>query len=507
MSPALPNRLPDFAPAPGAMLFNSPEYLLVFLPLVVAGYYGLCRYGAGRGRLAWLAWASLVFYGWFSLAGIWLVCGSVLLNFSASQLIANTRAPVSRLILATAISINLAVLGYYKYADFLIGNINLFSSTQLPLLHLALPLGISFFTFTQIAYLVDVYRRQAHEYHFIHYLLFVTYFPHLIAGPILHHKEMMPQFASRTACHVNWTNVHTGLLLFSIGLLKKNVMADSLAFAADAGFGSTTPLPFHQAWIASLSYTLQLYFDFSGYTDMAIGASLLFNVRLPDNFNSPYQARNIREFWQRWHMTLSRWLRDYLYIPLGGNRHGLFRTAIALLITFLLGGLWHGPQWTFVLWGALHGSAAILHHLWQKRGMRLPSWAGWATTFLFVNIAWVFFRAESVSAAHQLLASMVGLNGFAPDTEYFALLQGITSIDTWDPNTMIGFAPTRQLLMVLLGLIMVWTAPNAMAISNVRWLTPISRRGIVLSSLLIGIAVFHMLFMTSTIVKFIYSYF
>lgn len=503
-----PDRLPDFVPTPGALLFNSPEYLLVFLPVVVTGYFLWGRHGIEKTKgVFWLALASLVFYSGLSWAGMWLMCGSVLLNFCVARALANMASHRASVLLGAAICVNLSLLGYYKYADFFITNLNFSTGLQLPLLHLALPLGISFFTFTQVAYLVDVYRRQANEYRFTHYLLFVTYFPHLVAGPILHHKEMMPQLTSPTAHRLCWRNIHTGLLLIAIGLLKKNTMADPLAFAADAGFASPTALLFHDAWITSLSYTLQLYFDFSGYTDMAIGSSLLLNVRMPDNFNSPYQAKNIREFWQRWHITLSRWLRDYLYIPLGGNRQGAVRTAAALLTTFLLGGLWHGPNWTFVLWGALHGGATLVHRFWQQQGGRLPGWAGWGLTFLFVNVTWVFFRADSLGAAMQLLASMVGQNGYASKETLLALLQGITNMDTWDPTTMIGFVPTRQCLMVLLGLLIVWVAPNSVALSTAPWLSPVSRRGRLFASALMGVALFHLLFMTTGFVKFIYSYF
>jgi len=274
-----------------------------------------------------------------------------------------------------------------------------------------LPLGISFFTFTQIAFLVDAYRGEVKEYDLTRYMLFVTYFPHLLAGPILHHKEMMPQFASRWSWAVRWRNVAVGLFLFSIGLFKKVVIADTFAEWANVGFDTATTLNFFEAWATSLSYTLQLYFDFSGYTDMAIGMSLMFNIRLPINFNSPYKARDIQDFWRRWHITLSRFLRDYIYIPLGGNRVSRFRNYLNLFAVFLIGGLWHGASWMFVIWGALHGAAIVIHRIWRDLGLRMWGWLAWLITFNFVNIAWVFFRAKDMDSAMKVLGGMVGMGG------------------------------------------------------------------------------------------------
>lgn len=290
-------------------------------------------------------------------------------------------------------------------------NFNGIFGADIPLPHIVLPLGISFFTFTQIAFLVDAYRGEVKEYDLTRYMLFVTYFPHLLAGPILHHKEMMPQFASRWNWAVRWRNVAVGLFLFSIGLFKKVVIADTFAEWADAGFDTATTLNFFEAWATSLSYTLQLYFDFSGYTDMAIGMSLMFNIRLPINFNSPYKARDIQDFWRRWHITLSRFLRDYIYIPLGGNRVSKLRNYFNLFAVFLIGGLWHGASWMFVIWGALHGAAIVIHRIWKDLGLRMWEWLAWLITFNFVNIAWVFFRAKDMDSAMKVLGGMAGLGG------------------------------------------------------------------------------------------------
>lgn len=268
-----------------------------------------------------------------------------------------------------------------------------------------------FFTFQQISYLVDSFRQETKEYDFLNYALFVTFFPQLIAGPIVHHKEMMPQFTKVRNKVKNYRNIAMGLFIFSIGLFKKVVIADTFAVWATAGFDTATTLNLFEAWATSLSYTFQLYFDFSGYTDMAIGLALLFNIRLPINFNSPYKATDIQDFWRRWHITLSRFLKNYVYIPLGGNRKGEFRTYNNLLATFIIGGIWHGAGWTFVFWGFLHGIALVIHRAWSKLDFKIWTWLAWLITFNFVNIAWVFFRAKEWNDAVIVLSGMVGLSG------------------------------------------------------------------------------------------------
>jgi D-alanyl-lipoteichoic acid acyltransferase DltB (MBOAT superfamily) len=313
-------------------------------------------------------------------------------------------------LLTFGITSNIALLGYFKYSDFLIDNFNILTDTNIPTLDLALPLAISFFTFQQISYLVDSYRSETKEYDFLNYALFVTFFPQLIAGPIVHHKEMMPQFAKTRNKVKNYKNIAMGLFIFSIGLFKKVVIADTFSLWATRGFDVATTLNLFEAWATSLSYTFQLYFDFSGYTDMAIGIALLFNIKLPINFNSPYKAINIQDFWRRWHITLSRFLKDYIYIPLGGNRKGEFKTYINLMATFIIGGLWHGAGWTFVFWGFLHGLALVVHRAWQSVGFKLWTWLAWLITFNFINIAWVFFRAKEWDDALKVLGSMFNFN-------------------------------------------------------------------------------------------------
>lgn len=311
-----------------------------------------------------------------------------------------------KVLLTVGIVANVTLLGYFKYADFFISNLNYLLDTDVGLLKLALPLAISFFTFQQIAYLVDSYRGETKEYSFLNYANFVTFFPQLIAGPIVHHSEMMPQFASSSNKVKYYPHIAIGLFIFSIGLFKKIIIADTFAVWATAGFDHAQVLNMVEAWVTSLSYTFQLYFDFSGYTDMAIGAALLFNIKLPINFNSPYKASTIQDFWRRWHMTLSRFLKEYIYIPLGGNKKGEIRTYIALMATFLIGGIWHGAGWTFLFWGFLHGSAIVIHRAWRHMGFRLNTLVAWFITFNFINITWVFFRAKEWEDAIKVLKGM-----------------------------------------------------------------------------------------------------
>ncbi|MBI5559572.1 MAG: MBOAT family protein [Deltaproteobacteria bacterium] len=396
------------------MIFSSPQFILLFLPIAFLGYFYLNRIRLVLAGKAWLVAVSLFFYAYWNVAYLPLLLGSIFFNFAVGTGLSRNPAPARsrisrRFILAASITANIALLGYFKYANFLIDNFNAAFHVNYVYPRILLPLGISFFTFTQIAYLVDSYRGEAKEYDFLNYALFVTFFPHLIAGPILHHREMMPQFASRWTLAVRYRHIVLGLFIFSIGLFKKVVIADTFAIWANAGFDGGMSLDFFTAWAASLSYTFQLYFDFSGYCDMAIGAALLFNIWLPINFNSPYKALDIQDFWRRWHMTLSRYLRDYLYIPLGGNRCSTVRVYANLMATFVLGGLWHGASWMFVIWGALHGAALVAHRAWSKLGLRLPRPAAWVLTFGFINITWVFFRATTLAEALRILRAMADI--------------------------------------------------------------------------------------------------
>ena len=395
------------------MLFNSYIFIFVFLPITLLVYFYLNKKDFPKLSKAFLVTASLFFYAWWNIMYLPLILVSMFFNYALGKSLREESAKKisDKWLLAIGVMTNLAMLGYFKYTDFFIENFNVVFSSDVSLLHLALPLAISFFTFQQIAYLVDSYRKETKEYDFLNYALFVTFFPQLIAGPIVHHKEMMPQFAQNENKLRNYTNISTGLFIFSIGLFKKVVIADTFAIWATKGFDESVSLDMLAAWVTSLSYTFQLYFDFSGYTDMAIGIALLFNIKLPINFDSPYKAVSIQDFWRRWHITLSRFLKDYIYIPLGGNRKGEVRTYANLFTTFLLGGIWHGAGWTFVLWGVMHGTALVVHRLWQHVGIKLPIVLAWFITFNFINIAWVFFRAKEFDDAIKVLSGMFGLSG------------------------------------------------------------------------------------------------
>ncbi len=389
------------------------------------GYFFLTSKRLILGSKVWLVGGSLFFYAYWNVIYLPLLLGSMLVNYAIGSSLGNLREREResksrklnvrvnpKTLLTIGIVLNIALLGYFKYADFMIDNLNYWIFVEnTPNLNLALPLAISFFTFQQIAYLVDSYRGETKEYDLLNYMLFVTFFPQLIAGPIVHHKEMMPQFASAWNLVKNYRNIALGIFIFSIGLFKKVVIADTFAAWATAGFDKAEVLTLFEAWFTSLSYTFQLYFDFSGYTDMAIGVALLFNITLPINFNSPYKALNIQDFWRRWHITLSRFLRDYIYIPLGGNRVGQYRNYLNLFTVFLIGGLWHGASWMFVAWGAMHGVAIVIHRIWNELGFKMYKWLAWLITFNFINITWVFFRAKDLEDAIKVLKGMVGLSG------------------------------------------------------------------------------------------------
>ena len=387
------------------MLFNSIEFLCFFLPITLIIYFSLNKWKLSEAATAFLAIASIFFYSWWKIEYLPLILLSIVFNYVIGKILSSGRSS-RKLILIFGIIANVSLLGYFKYTDFFLTNMNVFFGFDIQPLNIVLPLAISFFTFQQIAYLVDSYKKMTKEYNFINYALFVSFFPQLIAGPIVHHKEIIPQIYRIKNRIINYKNLSKGLFILSIGLFKKVVLADTLSIWTTYGFNSSLDLSFFDAWATSLSYTFQLYFDFSGYADMAIGAALLFNIKLPINFNSPYKAKSIQDFWRRWHITLSAFLRDYIYIPLGGNRKGDVRQCSNLLITFLIGGLWHGAGWTFVLWGAAHGIALVTHRLWKKLNIRINAYFAWFITFLFINTTWVLFRAENWQTAIEIIKNM-----------------------------------------------------------------------------------------------------
>lgn len=442
------------------MLFNSYVFLFIYLPITFAGFMLLGRYHRGAA-IAWLFGASLTFYAFWDARYLALLLGSITFNYLMGRLLvrcgALTRA--ARWTLTAGVATNLLLLGYYKYANFFVDSVVALTGWPWTLQTVILPLGISFFTFTQIAYLVDTYRGEVRESNYLHYGLFVTYFPHLIAGPVLHHKEMMPQFGAAATYRVDARHLSVGLTMFAIGLFKKVLIADGIGPFAGPVFAAAEQghaLGALEAWGGVLAYTFQLYFDFSAYSDMAIGLSLLFGIRLPLNFDSPYKASSIIDFWRRWHITLSRFLRDYLYIALGGNRHGKARRYLNLFLTMLLGGLWHGAGWTFVVWGALHGVYLMVNHAWRFLVQNLgrdPLFTGMAgrmlgvaVTFVAVVIAWVFFRAQTLGGAWHLLQAMMGLGADSSQwTAYASMRDGATKL--------------RDAL--LLCALVVWCLPNA----------------------------------------------
>lgn len=378
------------------MLFCSYIFVLAFLPLTVIGYFLLNKINTVYGRSYLLA-ASLFFYGYFNISYLFLLLGSLVFNYLIGNILYCYR---SRIVLAIGIAINIIVLGYCKYYDFFVSNINVLFGTDYTLKYLLLPLGISFFTFQQISYLCDVYHRELPErYSPLTYALFVTFFPQLVAGPIVLANEMMPQFARRENSRINYRNLSCGIFIFALGLAKKMLIADNMAPLADRLFAMAEP-GFADSLAGTLAYCLQIYFDFSGYCDMAIGIGLMFNIVLPVNFSSPYRAGNIQEFWRTWHITLGRFLSQFVYRPLGGSYRGKWRTYMNLTITFLVSGLWHGASWMMVLWGALHGLAIVVHRIWSKElKKQMPYWAGAVLTLLFVMGAWIFFRAPSLQQA------------------------------------------------------------------------------------------------------------
>jgi len=438
------------------MVFSSYTFMLLFLPVCLVGFWLLARgRGRGIGATLWLVVCSVAFCGWGDPFDLVPLGGSVVVNYLLGRWIErlSTRA-ARRGVLAFGVVLNLALLGYFKYTGFFLAQFGVDANgVGVPLV---LPLAISFYTFQQIAYLVDVSRGLTHEHRFADYCLFVTFFPQLIAGPIVHHRDMLPQFVRR-AFRFRAEDVSVGIAFFVFGLTKKVLVADALAGPVAAVFDSGESLGFMEAWLGALAYTLQLYFDFSGYSDMAIGLGRLFGVRLPFNFHSPYRASSPSEFWRRWHMTLSAFLRDYLYIPLGGNRRGGARRYVNLMATMLLGGLWHGAAWTFVLWGGLHGLGLMVHHAWRvvtggSRGSARDGsapdgdaagfgrvFAGRVFTFTLVVLGWVLFRAQDFPAAGRVYAAMFGAGGLSLD--FGVISDGIAA-------------------MVVVLLVVVWCCPN-----------------------------------------------
>jgi D-alanyl-lipoteichoic acid acyltransferase DltB (MBOAT superfamily) len=410
------------------MLFNSQTFIFLFLPLTLAGYYALA--GSRTLRQAWMILASIGFYGYWDVRFVPLLLGLTMANWLIAQWFGRTGRKWVPLL---GIVLNLLVLALFKYADFIRGSIFGVVGASWEPWALILPLGISFFVFQKISYLMDLRRGDRHIYGFLDFWMFVTFFPQLIAGPLVRHNEIIPQFERDPRGPGVWENLGRGLVLFIIGLGKKVILADTLAHLADPAFyriahGTLTAA---EAWVGGMAFTFQLYFDFSGYSDMAIGLALMFGLRLPINFNSPYKAVSSRDLWRRWHITLSRFLRDYLYVPLGGSRLGELRQAINVIITMLLGGLWHGANWNCVAWGGLQGIGLAVNHVWDRIGIRLPRLLCWAITFLFFVFTLMVFHSPGFAAAGRFLGAMFGGYGMGHvtlDREHTLALAGGAAI-------------------------------------------------------------------------------
>ena len=452
------------------MLFNSPVFLFAFLPLSIWLFWRAIKV---RSRIQILVVMSLIFYGWWDPAYLLLIGASIAINYWVGHKVATSRTWI-----VAGIAFNLGLLAIFKYADFAIGSFNAVTGSSFPMMQLALPLAISFFTFQQIAYLVECRRGQAPERDPLIYALFVLFFPQLIAGPIVQYREVGPQFRV-LGVPIRADLFAQGVFLLTLGLFKKVAISDQLAKWVDPAFASPGDLHFYDAWVAVLSYTLQLYFDFSAYSEMAMGLAMMFGIVLPLNFNAPYKAGNIAEFWRRWHITLGRFMRDYVYVPLGGNRNGYARQLAALMITMVLGGLWHGAAWTFVAWGALHGIYLVLHRVWTLTGMRLPNALGVGTTFLAVVWSWVLFRAQSLQDAMLIWKAMLGQSGM----EWPRALAPILG-----PGVEYRYSPYYEgyeLIPIVLLLLAVWRAPTVHEIwqrhvrSSPRWAVAVASVGLV----------------------------
>jgi alginate O-acetyltransferase complex protein AlgI len=458
------------------MLFHSSEFF-IFLLVTLAGFHLFARTGRAMHIIVWLSVCSLFFYGWWNPAYLVLIGISIVCNYAFGRWIGRRG---SLILTAAAVIFNLSLIGYFKYAGFLVAASATLTGAGWQIDEIILPLAISFFTFQQIAFVVDVYRGKETERNFVKYCFFVVFFPQLIAGPIVHHHQTIPQLTANHMLANRMENLSVGLTYFVFGLFKKLVIADGVAQFSTPAFEAAElgySLSFVEAWCAALAYTFQIYFDFSGYSDMAIGLAIMFGVKLPINFHSPYKATSIIEFWRRWHMTLSAFLRDYLYIPLGGNRVGVTRKYFNIFFVMFLGGLWHGAGWTYIIWGCLHGIYLLVNHAFRycvdRLGLkRYGNWFGLRAVYLFVTmfcvvVAWVVFRAESIDGAMVVMNGMIGANGIVLPHTYarYTTWLSVVPIDI-EFRTLNYYYGSRQVLWyMLLFAIVVW-APNTHEIMN-----------------------------------------
>lgn len=432
------------------MLFNSYEFIFAFLPITIIGYFLLNHFDKHSIAKLWLVLCSLFFYGYFNLSYLWIIISSIIVNYLLSYYFDNSKTNNSlfrKVLFCSGLFLNIGLLFFYKYLDFVFETVgNIFNRDPIHL-GLILPLGISFFTFQQVSFLIDSYRGQTKRYNILDYSLFVTFFPQLIAGPIVLHSEVIPQFENRKNLKFNMDNFAKGLFAFSRGLAKKVLIADNFGKIVTFGYANISGLSSFEAILTILAYTFQIYFDFSGYCDMASGIAYMFNIELPVNFNSPYKARNIADFWKRWHITLTRFLTHYVYFPLGGSRCSKARTCLNIFIVFLVSGIWHGAGFTFILWGAMHGIAMIIYRLIKKSIDKIPYAVTWFLTFIFVSLTWVYFRAESIDKANNLILHIFN-GGFSLHEELIDTLFHIIPINVF--TNIFDFDGSLKLLMILI---------------------------------------------------------
>jgi len=509
------------------MVFSSYAFIFGFLPVVLLLCWTCRAFAPARAAVPLVAAASIWFAGDWDIHYLPLLLGTVLFNFMIGWLIYSRQTDSGRKwALFAGVAGDLFCLGYFKYSVFVVWNLNEIFSTTIGWPNVILPIGISFYIFTQIAFLVDMYRDRGRPYGIVEYTLFVTIFPHLIAGPIIHHKEMIPQFRSDSFARFDVANVNTGLAYFVLGLVKKILIADNIAPIADAVFAAADrgdPISVLEAWSGTVAYTLQLFFDFSGYADMAIGLGFMLGVRLPQNFDRPYRATSIGDFWRRWHITLSRFLRDYLYIPLGGSRKGFPRELFALSATMVLGGIWHGAGWTFVIWGALHGMYLVVQRLWNRMFGRRPSkdaklnfGLGWFLTLLAVIVAWVPFRATTLEGTLGIWKGMAFGTPMLPDSWRWAL--GPAAGVLRDVGVSFGgpgyvrlqlWASVGPLMVLAILLALLLPRSDAMAetLFGARRLEPIGTLGVAWRAAMVGCGFFASLIYLSYNTTFLYFQF
>lgn len=447
------------------MLFNSYIFILLFLPIALIGYFGINRMGRYQMALFFLCIMSLWFYAYFNPKYLLLIGTSILINFCLSRLIFQQKSfALKKGLLIAGVLGNLASIFYFKYFDFFVSNINGIFKTDFTLRNIILPLGISFFTFQQISYLVDSYKGNIEKYTFIEYVTFVTFFPQLVAGPIVTHDETLPQFRDLDKKKLNYENLCTGLYSFSMGLGKKVLLADSFSKIVSVGFDNIEALDSTNAILVMLAYSLQLYFDFSGYSDMAVGLGRMFNIDIIVNFNSPFKSKNVADLWNRWHISLNRFLIKYVYIPLGGSRGSTFKTYVNTLIVFFLSGLWHGANWTFVLWGMLNGIAVVIYRMAKKYFDKLPQIVNTFITFLVFNFTFVYFRAESVHDGTQFLKKVFSgsFGSVLPElSEALTALLEIKILARIVPDSIMMIVPGLFVYaIIIIGLVAVFTMKN-----------------------------------------------